>query len=56
MVSDPDLKRRLVPTCFHQGFVAECAYFIAGVTNSALKGHQVDITLEFPEKNPTRSG
>ena len=28
LVGDPDLKRRLVPACFHQSFVAECAYFI----------------------------
>jgi nitroreductase len=45
MVSDPALKRRLVPACFHQSFVAECAYFIAGVADPALKWHQVDITI-----------
>jgi nitroreductase len=45
LVGDPDLKRRLVPACFHQSFVAECSYFIAGVADPALKWHQVDITI-----------
>ncbi|MCK4728131.1 MAG: nitroreductase family protein, partial [Desulfobacterales bacterium] len=33
LVSDPDLKRRLVPSCFGQEFVSECTYFIAGVAD-----------------------
>ena len=45
LVGDPDLKRRLVPACFHQSFVAECAYFITGIADPALKWHQVDITI-----------
>jgi len=45
LVSDPDLKRRLVPACFGQEFVSECTYFIAGVADPALKWHQVDITI-----------
>ena len=44
-VADPTLKRRLVSACFHQQFVAECTYFIAGVVDPALKWHQVDITI-----------
>ena len=45
LVGDPDLKRRLVPACLHQSFVAECAYFIAGIADPALRWHQVDITI-----------
>ena len=45
LVGDPDLKRLLVPACLHQTFVAECAYFIAGIADPALKWHQVDITI-----------
>lgn len=44
-VSDVDLKRRLVPACFHQKFVEECSYFIAGVADPSLKWHMVDITI-----------
>jgi len=47
LVSDPDLKRRLVPACFGQKFVRECTYFIAGVADPALKWHQVDITISL---------
>lgn len=44
-VAEPDLKRRLVSACFHQQFVGECTYFIAGVVDPTLKWHQVDITI-----------
>ncbi len=44
-VGDPDLKQRIVPICFHQGFVGECAYFIAAVADPMLKWHPVDITI-----------
>ena len=44
-VGDPELKRRLVPACFHQRFVGECSYLIAGVVDPAQKWHQVDITI-----------
>jgi len=44
-VSDTDLKKRLVTACFNQRFVAECAYFIAGVADLDLKWHMVDITI-----------
>lgn len=44
-VGDPDLKQRIVPICFHQGFVGECACFIAAVADPMLKWHQVDITI-----------
>ena len=43
--ADPDLKRRLVPACMNQSFVADCSYFIAGVVDPALKWHMVDITI-----------
>jgi nitroreductase len=46
-VGDPHLKRRLVSACFHQRFVGECTYFIAGVADPTLKWHQVDITIAF---------
>jgi len=44
-VGDPDVKKRLVPACFHQGFVGECAYFIAALADPMQKWHQVDITI-----------
>jgi len=44
-VGDLDLKRRLVPACFHQRFVGECSYFIVGIVDPAQKWHQVDITI-----------
>jgi nitroreductase len=44
-VGDSELKKRLIPACFHQRFVGECAYFVAGVVDPALKWHQVDITI-----------
>ena len=44
-VGDPDLKQRIVPACFHQGFVSECAFFIAAVADPMQKWHQVDITI-----------
>ena len=45
LVSDPDLKKDLVPACYLQKFVGECAYFIAGVADPSLKWHMVDITI-----------
>jgi nitroreductase len=44
-VGDTALKRRLIGACSNQGFVADCAYFIAGVADPALKWHMVDITI-----------
>lgn len=44
-VGDPNLKRSLVPACYHQSFVGECTYFIAAVADPGLKWHQVDITI-----------
>lgn len=44
-IGDLDLKQRLVPACFHQKFVGECTYFIAGVADPSLKWHMVDITI-----------
>ena len=44
-VGDPDLKRRLVPACFHQSFVGRCSHFIAGVADPSRKWHMVDITI-----------
>ena len=44
-VGDPDLKERIVPICFHQAFLGECAYFIAAVADPTLKWHQVDIAI-----------
>ena len=48
-VSDPDIKQRLVPACFHQRFIADCNYFIAGVANPTLKWHRVDITIAMTQ-------
>ena len=44
-VEDPELKRKLVPACMNQRFVADCSYFIAGVVDPRLKWHMVDITI-----------
>jgi len=44
-VDDDELKKRLIPACFHQRFLGECAYFIAGVANPGLRWHMVDITI-----------
>jgi len=44
-IGDPNLKRSLVPACYHQSFVGECTYFIAAVADPRLKWHQVDITI-----------
>jgi nitroreductase len=46
-VSDPELKKNLVPACFYQRFVSECTYFVAGVADPNLKWHHVDITIAF---------
>jgi len=45
LVSDPDLKKDLVPACYLQKFVAECTYFIVGIADPSLKWHMVDITI-----------
>jgi nitroreductase len=44
-VGDTDLKHRLIGACSNQGFVADCTYFIAGIADSGLKWHMVDITI-----------
>ena len=46
-VKDSDLKQRLVPACLNQGFIKDCAYFIAGVADPKLKWHMVDITISL---------
>jgi hypothetical protein len=46
-VKDPELKRKLVPACMSQRFVADCSYFIAGVVDPRLKWHMVDITISL---------
>jgi len=46
-VGDPDLKRKLIPACMSQRFVADCSYFIAGVVDPRLKWHMVDITISL---------
>ena len=46
-VGDADLKSRLVGACSNQSFVANCAYFIAGVADPAQKWHMVDITIAY---------
>jgi len=48
-VKDPHVKQRLVPACSHQRFVKDCAYFIAGVADPALKWHMVDITIALAQ-------
>jgi nitroreductase len=44
-VHDPHIKDQLVQACYLQKFVAECAYFIAGIADPSLKWHTVDITI-----------
>ena len=46
-VKDPGLKQKLVPACLNQGFIKNCAYFIAGVADPTLKWHMVDITISL---------
>jgi len=46
-VNDPNLKQQLAPACFNQRFIKDCAYFIAGVADSKLKWHMVDITISL---------
>jgi nitroreductase len=48
-VKDSELKQRLVPACSNQRFVKDCAYFIAGVADPALKWHMVDITIALTQ-------
>ena len=48
-VSNPAVKQRLVPACSNQRFVKDCAYFIAGVADPALKWHMVDITIALTQ-------
>ena len=45
LVEDSELKKKLVPACMNQRFVADCSYFIAGVVDPRLKWHMVDITI-----------
>ncbi|MCG6911825.1 MAG: nitroreductase family protein [Deltaproteobacteria bacterium] len=49
LVKDPVVKQRLVPACGNQGFVKDCAYFIAGVADPKLKWHMVDITIALTQ-------
>ncbi|MBW2284621.1 MAG: nitroreductase family protein, partial [Deltaproteobacteria bacterium] len=46
---DSDLKQRLVPACFNQGFIKDCAYFIAGVADPRQKWNMVDITISLTQ-------
>ena len=48
-VKDADVKQRLVAACNNQVFVGDCAYFIAGVADPALKWHMVDITIALTQ-------
>jgi len=48
-VKDPDVKQRLVPACYNQSFVRDCAYFIAGVADPTMKWHMVDITIALTQ-------
>jgi nitroreductase len=48
-VNNPDVKQRLVSACSNQRFVKDCAYFIAGVAESTLKWHMVDITIALTQ-------
>ncbi len=48
-VNNPDVKQRLVSACSNQGFVKDCAYFIAGVADPTLKWHMVDITIALTQ-------
>ena len=48
-VNDPEIKQELVPACRNQGFIRDCAYFIAGVADPAQKWHMVDITIALTQ-------
>jgi nitroreductase len=48
-VKDSEVKKRLVPVCSNQGFVKDCAYFIAGAADPTLKWHMVDITIALTQ-------
>ena len=48
-VKDADVKQRLVAACNNQVFVRDCAFFIAGAADPALKWHMVDITIALTQ-------
>jgi len=48
-VNDPDVKQKLVPACFGQRFIKDCAYFIAAVADPRQKWHMVDITISLTQ-------
>ena len=48
-VGDADVKQQLVAACSNQIFIRDCAYFIAGVADPALKWHMVDITIAMTQ-------
>ena len=48
-VNDPEIKQQLVPACRNQGFIRDCAYFIAGVADPTQKWHMVDITIALTQ-------
>lgn len=48
-VSDPEIKRRLVRACLGQGFIKDCAYFIAGLADPRQKWHMVDVTISLTQ-------
>jgi nitroreductase len=48
-VEDPDVKQQLVAACLNQGFIRDCAYFIAGVADPTQKWHMVDITIALTQ-------
>lgn len=48
-VNDPEIKQQLVPACRSQGFIRDCAYFIAGVADPTQKWHMVDITIALSQ-------
>ena len=48
-VENRDLKQKLIPACFNQSFIKDCAYFIAGVADPELKWHMVDVTISLTQ-------
>ena len=48
-VNDPAIKHQLVSACRNQGFIRDCAYFIAGVADPTHKWHMVDITIALTQ-------
>ncbi len=45
VVTDPDLKQRLVPACHNQKFVGEAGVVIVGCADPKMKWHMVDTAI-----------